>query len=57
MQRGRMILIAVAIITLLSFSAGAGFLVTHPGALNRLGADLHAPFYPPPSPALWRWGL
>ena len=50
MQRGRMILIAVVIITLLAFSAGAGFLVTHPGALNRLGMNLHASFFPPPPP-------
>jgi len=35
MRRGRMILIPLIILTLLSFSAGVGFLVTHPDAHNR----------------------
>ncbi len=50
MRRWRRIFFPLLALTLLSFSAGAGFLVTHPGALNRLGADLHASFYPPPPP-------
>ena len=48
MRRGRMILIPLIILTLLSFSAGVGFLVTHPGALNRLGLNIRSAFSPPP---------
>ena len=48
MRRGRMILIPLIILTLLAFSAGAGFLATHPGALNRLGLNIQSAFSPAP---------